>query len=49
MLYQYLADAPVSEIQKSMIHNDYGRTDPRRLRVTQRRHCNKESGYREFA
>ncbi|MBK8255777.1 MAG: DUF4091 domain-containing protein [Polyangiaceae bacterium] len=27
MLTQYLADAPVSEIQKSIIYNDYGRTD----------------------
>lgn len=27
MLYQYLADAPVSELQKSIIYNDYGRTD----------------------
>lgn len=27
MLYQYLAGAPVSETQKSIIYNDYGRTD----------------------
>lgn len=27
MLYQYLADAPVNELQKSVIYNDYGRTD----------------------
>src|SRR5206468_496896 len=27
MLYQYLADAPVSELQKSIIYDDYGRTD----------------------
>lgn len=27
MLYQYLTDAPVSELQKSVIYNDYGRTD----------------------
>ncbi len=27
MLYQYLADAPVDELQKSIIYNDYGRTD----------------------
>ncbi|NUQ76018.1 MAG: DUF4091 domain-containing protein [Polyangiaceae bacterium] len=27
MLYQYLPDAPVSELQKSIIYNDYGRTD----------------------
>jgi hypothetical protein len=27
MLYQYLADATVSELQKSIIYDDYGRTD----------------------
>ncbi|MBX3193424.1 MAG: DUF4091 domain-containing protein [Labilithrix sp.] len=27
MLYQYLAGAPVSELQKSIIYDDYGRTD----------------------
>jgi hypothetical protein len=27
MLYQYLADAPVDELQRSIIYNDYGRTD----------------------
>ena len=27
MKYQYLADAPVSELQKSIVYNDYGRTD----------------------
>ncbi|HVK65361.1 MAG TPA: hypothetical protein VM694_12845, partial [Polyangium sp.] len=27
MLYKYLTDAPVSELQKSVIYNDYGRTD----------------------
>ncbi|MGZ6094687.1 MAG: hypothetical protein ACXWUG_21800, partial [Polyangiales bacterium] len=27
MLYQYLADAPVNELQKSVIYDDYGRTD----------------------
>jgi hypothetical protein len=27
MKYQYLADAPVSELQKSIIYDDYGRTD----------------------
>ena len=27
MLYQYLADAPVDELQKSIIYDDYGRTD----------------------
>jgi hypothetical protein len=27
MLYQYLADAPVDELQKSVIYDDYGRTD----------------------
>ncbi|MEZ4296294.1 MAG: DUF4091 domain-containing protein [Polyangiaceae bacterium] len=27
MLYQYLSDAPVSELQKSIAYNDYGRTD----------------------
>jgi hypothetical protein len=27
MLTQYLADAPVSELEKSVIYNDYGRTD----------------------
>ena len=27
MLYQYLSDAPVSELQRSIIFNDYGRTD----------------------
>jgi hypothetical protein len=27
MMYQYLADAPVDELQKSVIFNDYGRTD----------------------
>lgn len=27
MLYQYLADAPVDELQRSVIYNDYGRTD----------------------
>jgi hypothetical protein len=27
MLYQYLADAPVDELQKSLMYNDYGRTD----------------------
>ena len=27
MLTQYLADAPVDELQKSIIYNDYGRTD----------------------
>lgn len=27
MLYQYLADAPVDERQRSIIYNDYGRTD----------------------
>ncbi len=27
MLYRYLADAPVSELQKSVIYDDYGRTD----------------------
>lgn len=27
MLYAYAADAPVSELQRSIIYNDYGRTD----------------------
>lgn len=27
MLYQYLADAPVDELQKSVIYDDYGRPD----------------------
>jgi len=27
MLYQYLGDAPVDELQKSVIYDDYGRTD----------------------
>ena len=27
MMYQYLADAPVDELQKSIIYDDYGRTD----------------------
>lgn len=27
MLYQYLADAPVDELQRSVIYDDYGRTD----------------------
>jgi hypothetical protein len=27
MLYQYVADAPVDELQKSVIYDDYGRTD----------------------
>lgn len=27
MLYQYVSDAPVSELQRSIIYNDYGRTD----------------------
>ena len=27
MLYQYLPDAPVDELRKSIIYNDYGRTD----------------------
>lgn len=27
MLYQYLADAPVDALQRSVIYNDYGRTD----------------------
>ena len=27
MLYQYLSDAPVDELQKSVIYDDYGRTD----------------------
>jgi hypothetical protein len=27
MLYQYLPDAPVDELQRSIIYNDYGRTD----------------------
>jgi hypothetical protein len=27
MKYQYLADAPVNELQKSIIYDDYGRTD----------------------
>jgi hypothetical protein len=27
MLYQYRADAPVDELQRSIIYNDYGRTD----------------------
>jgi hypothetical protein len=27
MLYQYLADAPVDELQRSIVYNDYGRTD----------------------
>lgn len=27
MLYQYLASAPVNELQKSVIYDDYGRTD----------------------
>jgi hypothetical protein len=27
MKYQYLADAPVDELQKSIIYDDYGRTD----------------------
>jgi hypothetical protein len=27
MLYQYLTDAPVNELQKSIIYNDYGRVD----------------------
>jgi hypothetical protein len=27
MLYQYLASAPVDELQKSIIYDDYGRTD----------------------
>ncbi len=27
MKYQYLADAPVDELQRSVIYNDYGRTD----------------------
>ncbi len=27
MLYQYLADAPVDELQKSIAYDDYGRTD----------------------
>jgi len=27
MLYQYIADAPVSELQRSVIYDDYGRTD----------------------
>ncbi|WP_170229146.1 glycoside hydrolase domain-containing protein [Polyangium fumosum] len=27
MLYKYLTNAPVSELQKSVIYNDYGRTD----------------------
>ncbi len=27
MLYQYLADAPVSELDKSVIYDDYGRTN----------------------
>lgn len=27
MLYQYVADAPVSELQRSIIFDDYGRTD----------------------
>jgi hypothetical protein len=27
MLYQYLANAPVDELQRSIIYNDYGRTD----------------------
>ncbi|MEZ4454435.1 MAG: DUF6067 family protein [Nannocystaceae bacterium] len=27
MLYQYLADAPVSERERSIVYNDYGRTD----------------------
>ena len=27
MLYQYLSDAPVSELSRSIIYNDYGRTD----------------------
>lgn len=27
MLYQYLADAPVDELRRSILYNDYGRTD----------------------
>jgi hypothetical protein len=27
MLYGYLPDAPVDELQRSVIYNDYGRTD----------------------
>ena len=27
MLYQYLADAPVDDLQRSIIYDDYGRTD----------------------
>jgi hypothetical protein len=27
MLYQYLADAPVDDLQRSVIYDDYGRTD----------------------
>jgi hypothetical protein len=27
MLYQYIADAPVDELQRSVIYDDYGRTD----------------------
>ncbi len=27
MLYQYLADAPVDELRRSIMYNDYGRTD----------------------
>ena len=27
MLYQYLAPAPMNELQKSIIYDDYGRTD----------------------
>jgi len=27
MLYQYLADAPASELERSIIYDDYGRTD----------------------
>lgn len=27
MLYQYLSDAPVNELQRSIVYDDYGRTD----------------------